>query len=435
MKVQKCRLAVCVAAICAVPQISTAASFQILEQSPAHLGKAFAGTASDVQDATTVFFNPAAMTQLEGHSVSGGLNLIDARANFRDQGSNTGGQPGKTDELGVVPNVYAVTSLSERWSLGLGINAPYGLASDYSDDWHGRYLATHSELRLLNFNSTVAFRLNEQWALGVGINYQRMDVTLENNVDSTFSVNPMPATDSHVTIEGDDDDFVADLSAYWRPTDALAFGLVWRQGGSFDLTGEADFTLNAACTANPACAGALGFLEGNISASVDMPDTLTLSGSYWLNSEWGVHGDIAHTGWSDIDAVAIVNVDNDNTLDTLELNYSDSQRVSVGATYSPEGPWQWRFGAALDQAPQTDASYVTPRIPDADRTWLSAGFNYRWTQALSFDLAYTHIFVDDVRMDDLTPAPDQVPGGQDRRVVGSFDSRVNIIGVQANWRY
>lgn len=433
MKAKKTALALHVATFCAAPQLAAAASFQILEQSPAHLGKAFAGTASDVQDATTVFFNPAAMTQLQESSVSGGLNLINATANFRDQGSNTNGQPGKTDELAVVPNLYSVTKLNEQWSLGLGINAPYGLSSDYDDDWHGRYLATHSDLRVLNVNSTVAFQLNPQWSFGVGINFQRMDVTLENNVDSTFGFGPNPATDSSVTIEGDDTDFVADLSVYWRPIETAAIGVVWRQGGSFDLSGRADFDLNPACLANPACADQLNALEGNIASAVDMPDTLTLSGSYWLNPEFGLHVDIAHTEWSSIQSVEIVNSDNGATLDTLELQYEDSQRVSVGASYDPEGPWQWRVGVALDKAPQTDSTLVTPRVPDADRTWLSAGLHYEWTQAVSFDAALTRILVDDARISSVSPA--QVAGAQDSIVEGSFDSSVNIVGVQANWRY
>ncbi|MDX1610689.1 MAG: aromatic hydrocarbon degradation protein, partial [Halofilum sp. (in: g-proteobacteria)] len=43
-----------------LPGVAAAASFQILEQSPALQGTSFAGTASSAQDASTVFFNPAA---------------------------------------------------------------------------------------------------------------------------------------------------------------------------------------------------------------------------------------------------------------------------------------------------------------------------------------------------------------------------------------
>lgn len=434
MNAKKTALGLQIGLLCAAPQWVAAASFQILEQSPAQLGKAFAGSASDVQDATTVFFNPAAMTQLEGNSISGGLNFIQAQSEFTDTGSNTNGQSGETDELATVPNLYSVTQLNDRWFLGLGVNAPFGLSSSFASDWHGRYLATDSDLEVLNVNATMAYQVNQQWSFGVGLNYQRAEVILANRIDSTFGAAPNPATDSGVEITGDDTDFVADLSVHWQPSEPLAIGLVWRQGGSFDLSGYADFTLSDACVnAIPGCAAGLGALEGDVAASVDLPDTLTLSGSYQLNSEWGVHADIAHTRWSSIESVDIVNSENNMMLDSLELRYDDTQRISLGATYSPQEQWQWRVGLAFDDAPQTDPTYVTPRIPDADRTWLSAGFNYQWSEQLSIDAAYAHIFVDDGSINSVTPT--DAPGAEDSVVVGSFDSSVNIVGVQLNWRY
>src|SRR5688572_29232077 len=84
----------------------------------------------------------------------------------RNDNSNTNGVAGKTDEIGYVPNIYYVHPLSERLSFGLGINAPYGLASDYEDDWYGRYLATHSKLEVANFNAVVAYALSDKLSLG-----------------------------------------------------------------------------------------------------------------------------------------------------------------------------------------------------------------------------------------------------------------------------
>ncbi|MDZ7828517.1 MAG: outer membrane protein transport protein [Halofilum sp. (in: g-proteobacteria)] len=173
-----------------LPGTAAAASFQILEQSPALQGTSFAGTASSAQDASTVFFNPAAMTELEGSHFSLGGNLIMPEAAFDNDGStNTGGGPlqgpdDKTDETGFVPNLYYVRPINDRWTFGLGVNAPFGLASSYDKDWVGRYHATDSELQVLNINPTFAYRASDRVSLGVGINYQRIDATLEQQVDS-----------------------------------------------------------------------------------------------------------------------------------------------------------------------------------------------------------------------------------------------------------
>ncbi|HSX52620.1 MAG TPA: outer membrane protein transport protein, partial [Cellvibrio sp.] len=217
------------------PSFTSAASFQILEQSPAHLGKSFAGTASDVIDASSVFFNPASTVELEQPILTLGANAIVTNSKFSNENSNTRGINGETDEVGYVPNAYYVHPASEKLSFGIGINAPYGLASEYEDNWYGRYLATYSQLEIININAISAYRLTDTFSFGVGINYQMADVTLESQFDSTLGVNPAPATDSSAKIQGDDDSFAADLSFFYQPNERTNLGLIWRQGGEFDL--------------------------------------------------------------------------------------------------------------------------------------------------------------------------------------------------------
>jgi long-chain fatty acid transport protein len=428
--------------IALLPATALAASFQILEQSPAHLGKAFAGTASDVSDASSVFFNPASIVELDAPTFTLAGNAIFTKSTFNDTNSNTNGSAGKTDEIGYVPNIYYVHPVSERLTLGVGINAPYGLASDYGNDWHGRYLATHSELEVVNINTVAAIRLNDTWSLGLGINYQRADVTLESQFDSTLGVAPSPATDSSAKITGDDDSFAADVSLYYVPTDRTRFGLIWRQGAKFDLEGDARFSLHSLCSPNagfptgapPApttgtiCAASLAAVAGDAQARFQLPDTITLSGSHQLTDYWWIHGDIAWTEWSNIQSIDVINSNNNLTINTLELHYKDTMRYALGFTHKSDCPWTWRFGIAIDEAPQTNPMLVNPRIPDQDRIWFSAGFNYEFSSGTSIDLGYSYIKVDKASINNTNPQTGH-------HVEGSFDADVNIVGVQANWKF
>lgn len=430
------------AIISTLPSLASAASFQILEQSPAQLGTAFAGTASNIQDATSVFFNPAGIGQLEGRNVSIAGNVILTESNFNDQGSNTNGITGKTEETGFVPNLYYVQPINDRLTFGLGINAPFGLASDYGENWMGRYLATYSELQIVNVNSTFAYDITEKFSIGLGVSYQHADVTLESNVDSTLGINPNPATDSHAKIEGSDYAFVADVSAYFQPTARTSMGLVWRQGGDFTLEGDANFSLNAECSpgagfptgAPPApttgsiCAATLTALAGDAEAKVELPDTLTFSISQQLNDYWSLHGDIAWTQWSAIKTIDVVNTENGITVDELELEYEDTMRYALGLTYKPVDAWTWRAGVAFDEAPQTNPMLMNPRIPDQDRTWLSLGFNYAFSEDMSIDVGYAHLLIDNANIENMDAQTGHV-------VQGEFDANVNIVGVQANWRF
>lgn len=424
------------------PALTQASSFQILEQSPAQLGTAFSGTASNIQDASTVFFNPAGMSQLEGRQLTVAGNAILTEADFNDRDSNTNGTRGKTEEIGLVPNVYYVQPLSERWTLGLGVNAPFGLKSEYDRDWTGRYLATTSELTLVNINGTLSFAVSDRLSLAVGLNYQDAEVTLENAVDSTLGAAPNPATDSYASIIGDDTDVTLDLSVFLQATDTTRLGLTWRGGGDFSLAGDAQFDRNAVCAPNEGfptgdptapttgtlCAGALAQREGAVNADVTMPSSLTLSMSQQLTPEWTLHGDLAWTEWSEIGSIGVINTGNDVEVDRLELEYDDTIRYALGASYHNNGPWTWRFGLAFDEAPQTDPNLVTPRIPDGDRTWASVGFGYEFSENLSIDVSYAHIFVDDVNIQ----SQDSETGN---RVSGSFDPKVDIFGVQGNWHF
>ncbi len=419
-----------------------ASSFFILEQSPAHLGKAFSGTASEVVDASNVFFNPASIIELDNPTLTLGGNIIFTQATFNNKNSNTNGVAGKTDEIGYIPNIYYVHPVSERLSLGFGVNAPFGLASKYDDEWSGRYLATHSELQVVNINAVAAYALTDTLSLGLGINYQRAEVTLESQFDSTLGVNPSPATDSSAKITGDDDSFAADVSVYYAPTNQTHFGLVWRQGGEFDLTGDATFSLNSLCspgaglptgappapTTGTVCAASLNAVAGDAQAHLHLPDTVTLSGSYQLNDAWWIHGDIAWTEWSNIQNVDVINRNNNLTINTLELQYDDTMRYALGFTHQSNLPWTWRFGIAIDEAPQKDPMLTNPRIPDQDRIWFSAGFNYEFSPNTSIDLAYSHIKVDEATINNI----DTQTG---HRVEGSFDADVNIVGIQANFRF
>src|SRR5690606_33127743 len=181
----------------------------------------------------------------------------------------------------------------EGFSVGLGAGGPFGLSSDFGTEWPGRYSATFSEMEVMNINATVAWAPSDMFSIGLGINYQRIDVTLQSQVDSTLGLSPDTSTDSSAHVEGDDDGYVLDASILFTPTRYTNIGLLWREGGDFTLEGAASFELNAACapgagitiSALPAptgtlCAGGVAAREGDVVADVKLPDVITLSVSH-----------------------------------------------------------------------------------------------------------------------------------------------------------
>lgn len=431
---------------------SRASGFQILEQSTARLGTAYAGTASIADDATTAFFNPAAMSRLAEPEISIAGHVLGIDSRFGNRGSMAAagtplqqpltGPEGATEEPGFAGGLFLVQPLAPRWTFGLGVSAPFGLVSEYDNNTRVRYHATRSELTVINVNPSVAYEVNDRLSLGFGLSYQRADIRLDNSVDSFAACagagGPLvgcatthggPANgmaDSQSSIDGDDDAIVADVSLHWQPTGRTALGVIWRQGADFTLSGNADVTLSKSCAADPFCSGALQSLQGPVRADAGLPDTLTASVSHRILDRWTLHGDLAWTEWSSLQQVEIVNPDSAMEVSVLDLNYDDTVRAAVGASFHAADRIQWRFGIAFDETPQDDPQFVTPRIPDADRLWASIGLNYRLGPDASMDVGYAHLFVDDSSINSIE---------QGNRLSGQFDNEVDILGLQFNWRY
>jgi long-chain fatty acid transport protein len=449
------------ALLAAIPGTASAASFYIIESSVSRLGNAFSGTASAADDASTVYFNGAGMTRLDGPTTQLGGHYIMPEADFTNNGSTSAtgtpleaplsGSDGTTDDSALVPNFYYATPLNDTVSFGLGINAPFGLTSEYDDDWVGRYHATNSELQTININPGIAFQATDRLSLGFGVNYQSIDATLENEVDASaacfsgrqaqgFPVTGNPntaagacatthggfgnrAADSSVEITGDDRSFGFDLSLLYEFTPDTRVGLSWRQGVDYTLEGRVSFDESASCAADPFCNGAT--TDGRIRANVELPDIITLSGTHGIGENWRVDADIAWYEWDSIQQLRIERP-NGQEVSTLDLEYENTFRYSLGGTYTGFDSTSLRAGVAYDESPISGPETTTPRVPDGDRTWITVGATFELSDSSSIDVGYAHLFVDEVKVENTE---------QGNTLRGEFDPTVDILSVAANWRF
>ena len=92
------------------PLAAQAAGFALIEQSGSGMGNAFAGSSAIAEDASTIYFNPAGMTYIEGTQLVGALHLIKPSAEFNNNGSLPGGgrllggSGGDAGDLAFIPN-------------------------------------------------------------------------------------------------------------------------------------------------------------------------------------------------------------------------------------------------------------------------------------------------------------------------------------------
>jgi long-chain fatty acid transport protein len=444
-----------IAGLLALGSSSTfASSFALIEQSVSGMGTAYAIGSSGINDASTVFFNPAGMARLHGSNVSGGMHIVNSNTDFKGSAEYqediplVGGAPieGKNnDDIGltaVIPSGYISHQYSDKLWLGLGVNVPFGLETDYSKNWVGRYQAVKSELLTININPSMAFRFNDNVSIGIGVSALYADGELTNAVDvglgdfAAAGAEMRPPNlpwypnavgtntyDSKVKMTADDWGYGFNAGLLLEPTQHTRIGLHYRSEIDLTLEGHAKVS------------GPVANSKQKAKLDLTLPDSVSLSGYYSLNTHWSFMADVTWTQWSDIDTLDIKLQDGSRSV--AEWDYDDSFRYSLGTEYTPNRKWTFRTGVALDETPIPSDNKRSPRVPGNDRTWLALGFTYRYTPNLSFDFGYAHLFVDDPKLkgvsDNYDPSAGQTTGAH--RLSGKYDSKVDILSAQVNWKF
>ena len=420
-----------------------AAGFQLKENSVKSQGMSFAGTAAKAGDASVVTNNPAVMTQFEGSTFQADVTAIDLNYEFEGTATDAFGRPmsggngGNAGDVTPVPAISYVRKLDNGVALGAMISAPFGLKTEYDDNWVGRYFAHTSDVQIVDLALSGALDLSDRFSVGLGVIVSRADVTLSRSVDfgtllySNPQTRPLPfaqpqAADGFVEIQGDDTGFGWLVGAHFRPTDNVSIGVSYRSEIDYELRGSADWTVpgNVAAVFGASPMTAPLFQDGPGGANLTTPSVLSIGAHWQVNDRFALAATFAETGWSSLREVRI-EFDNPDPDAVEPFEWSDSTFVSLGAEYKLNDRWTLRGGIADDQTP-TSLVHRTPRLPDDDRRWYSIGATWAVSDQLDVNFAFSHLKPDDPRVDITSSGS---------RIVGPFDGSANLYGVSAQYRF
>ncbi|ORJ63580.1 OmpP1/FadL family transporter [Geothermobacter hydrogeniphilus] len=437
---------------------SFGAGFAIIEQSVTGLGNAFAGVAATAEDATTVFFNPAGMTRIKGQQVVVGTHFIIPRSDFSGEAQTADfsaafptvpGLPGpvpiagSTDDGGenaIVPNLYYVYNPENTpWAFGIGVNAPFGLVTEWDRDWVGRYHAVKSDVQTININPAVAYKVDDHFSVALGVSAQQIDAELSSAVD--FGSILMAAAggiptqnDGFSVLEADDWAYTYNIGILYEADENTRLGIHYRSQVNYTAKGDARFEYGNLSAAQIALLKSKNFADTNASADISLPANVSMSVYHRCTPRLAIMADATITFWSSFDELRVV-FDNGLQDNVTTENWEDSWRLSLGGTYSLNDRMDLRFGIAYDQTPIPSPEYRTPRIPGEDRLWIAGGFGYRLNEAFKLDFAYTHIFVKDA---DINKRAGLDPTGENffrGDLVGVFDNTVDIASLQLTYSF
>ncbi len=365
-----------------LPATGRGAGYSIYEQGAQAMGMAGAGVAS-AGDAAAVFYNPAALTGLDGSRLVLGGTLLNPVTSFAGVAPYPG--YGVTEEMErqsfVIPNVYAMhrfhSGWASKWAAGLGLGAPYGLGVRWQNPlaFTGRYIVTRADLKALNATATGAYAITSRLNAGVGVDLTFAKVKLQRRQQAVAPGGGGGVIDvAEVQLSSNDDaGWGWNAALAYAPTSRWKVAATYRSRIVVDAHGRVDVRqIPSGDAAFDAAVAASLPPNQDANSVLRFPATYTAAVAWLPVEAWTIEANFVFFEWSSFRDLPIQFQQTPSFSETITEDYRDARQIRVGAEHRLSR-FAYRFGYYYDQAAAPDPS-VTPILPDAARHGATLGF-------------------------------------------------------------
>lgn len=399
----------CLATICLILACSCSAfasGFSIYEASVRANGLlgAFSAYADHV---STIYYNPAGLAGLEGVRISGGATIIAPRSTFRGPLPYSNTEYEMKDQNFLVPNFFGSYQITERFTAGIGVYAPFGLGTKWPSEWPGSETSIETSLETLFVNPAVGYTLPD-FGLGTVKVGAGLMIAAHGKVKLTRRIKDFAVEDNIFALDGELEEPAYGFNAglLLEPSEKLSLGFTYRSKVEVTFEGTADFN-NLPESAFPS--GVSG------STTIELPSSWVAAVNYHIMDNLTAEVDYVRWGWSSYDELTI-NFDeaiattpsnpSGTTSLTSERDYKNNWQIRTGLEYSDFGVdgLTVRGGIAYDKNPIPDRT-LDSTLPDSDRWLFSAGLSYMLTDYLAVDASYIFIRAEQRRNTTSTEGP------------------------------
>jgi long-chain fatty acid transport protein len=360
-----------------------AGGFMIPHQTARGLGLGNAQTAG-VQDASAVYYNPAALSEVEGNN----LLISGSYINIVNSVENSGRNAVNQHDDNFLATIFANYHIPESdFTFGLGTYTPFGLATTYDRDFT-RFAAERSELRTIYVTPAVSWHPLNYFSVGAGASF----VHASGLFSRALCFDPITGCTAPIGLEGrlrltDTTNAVAyNLGILIKPTAALKLGFSYRSRADLRFD-DADVKL-----------------DGPFSISATKADVRPLPlppimnwGVFWqITPSWGAELVYEHARWKEFNRFAATFAPMPRFVGVpvsgfrLPEEWKNTSVLRLGSFYRLDKVWEVRGGITLDETP-IPGRRLNPAIPGADILTLNGGIGYKWDK-LSVDIGYMAVF-------------------------------------------
>ncbi|NQX97540.1 MAG: outer membrane protein transport protein [Flavobacteriales bacterium] len=422
------------------PAITIAGGFQLNVQGlkAIAMGGAFTGVASD---ATTVFFNPAGMSNLHGHNFTFGVNIIDPHVSLQTPETANIDQ---TSGIGTPFHFYYSGQINEKLNFGFLVNNQFGSSSSFEDNWQGRNIIQNISLKTFMFQPTISYKIHDKISIGAGFVYALGSFSTEKAVPLASGT----TDEGKAHLEGNGDGVGFNIGVYSQfltlgdetKNTKFAIGLDYRSKMPVDLSnGEATFT-NIPVSLQGTFPAKTGFVS-----KITLPSVFTVGFSikHTIAEKWSLEFayDMNLTGWTSYDTLAF-DFKNNDTPDSKQIQDWDNvltHRLGLDFTYLEK--YSVRIGLYQDNTPMKD-NLISPHLPGVTQVAYTAGLGYKFSDKVSIDFSFIR---QSASRDDVSLAQFKVEDGnyvqqggekiQTGEFAYKFNRKVNVYGLAVNIKF
>lgn len=380
--------AAAVMAVCAA-SAAHAAGFMLTEQSAGALGRAYAGVGVDGTDLSGVYYNPATMTLHPGTQIQAGFVAVGLDLAFEGEKNGQAVTENGQYNTQAIPHGYISHQLNDSMWVGLAMTVPFGMGTEYDDNWAYANRGISAEVLTFDFNPNVAWKVSDKLSLGAGmsIQYASADLKMQENAR-------VASIDGEV--DADSWAWGFNVGLMWSPLENLRFGLSYRSrinhnaDGDFTFDNFKDLTNGQIGNMGEDAQriwGTLSYLNGqtlDATATLSTPAWAMATAAWDVNELLSLYATFRWTDWSSFDTLDI-----DYTVGTKTVTnkWEDTYLFSVGADFRFTDWWTFRAGVGYETSPVDNPRYRTAIIPDADRWWFALGSSFQATKNMQIDVS------------------------------------------------
>lgn len=356
-------------------QEASGGGYALPYQSARAVGLGNAVTAG-VNDPSAVYSNPAALSEVEGNQILGGMQYINVVSSVKNSGRNSRNQ----HDDNFIPTLFANYHIpSTDVTLGLGLYTPFGLATSYKPDSFTRFGAVRSELKLFYINPALAWRPTRFLSVGGGLSFVHSSALFSRSLFLGAG------SEGKIRLTDTDNGYTFNLGILVKPDERWKLGMTYR--GRVDL----NYDTAKVKVANSAGAVETGRSKGT---QLPLPPVISMGLNWTITPDWESEFVYDYTHWSEFRHLkarfnpAFLG----GTLRGLFIQekWKDTHTFRFGSSYRLSPTWVARAGFVLDESP-IPASTLGPSIPGADTLTFNAGIGHQWKN-WKIDLGYAAIF-------------------------------------------